>query len=106
MTDSDRMALLRVAKHALYRNNYRKLARIMIRRGLHPSIETGNTTLLHTAVERDAVESARVLLQRGYSPNAGDPVWRSTPLNVARSVRMAALLLDHGADLRCGKLWS
>lgn len=93
MSVSDRQALLRFASRALSRNNHHKLARFLRRWGLNPFVETStDNTLLHAAVLRDSIQCARVLLKGGYSPINGVST-------MVRSVPMAALLLDHGADV-------
>lgn len=93
MSIGDRQALLRFAARAVGRNNHHKLVRFFRRWGLKPLLETStDKTLIHVAVWSDSVECARVLLQSGYTPIYSASV-------AVRSVRMAALLLDHGADV-------
>ena len=75
-------------------------------------------TLLHTAVQNGDLETVRVLLDAGASPNAptlqwahlsdrpsglsrGNP-WAGTPLHLAAMIgnpAIASLLLEHGADV-------
>lgn len=54
-------------------------------------------TPLHSATAADGVATARLLLERGA--NACGPTESGTPLHMARSVDMAAMLLDSGVDV-------
>jgi len=56
-------------------------------------------TLLHWAVENDALQLAKILIARGANIHALDGMRGNTPLHLARSKDMASLLIAHGANV-------
>lgn len=69
----------------------------LLRNGADPNFNSTGATALHTAVSRDHVECARLLLQAGANVNQPD-VDGSVPLCGVASDAMLDLLLAHGAD--------
>lgn len=65
--------------------------------GASPNFCGTGRTALHAAVESDALEIARLLLERGANPDAAD-VDGDRPMFRARSREMVALLLEFGAN--------
>jgi len=72
------------------------LAWFLIEHGATVNESAGNATPLHAAVESDALNTVRALVEAGADVNAanGD---RVSPLHLAWGTITAALLLDHGA---------
>lgn len=65
------------------------------------ALDHEGTTALHHCVIHDALEMARLLLERGANPNALIPDSRVSPLTIAaleQNLAMAELLMQHGAD--------
>lgn len=62
--------------------------------------DASGETALHLAVENDAVDNVKYLLDHGANPNLQDCVgW--TAMFVVKSVKCMGVLLDFGADLQC-----
>ena len=60
-------------------------------------------TPLHSAVIKDFIDLAEMLIEKGADVNAIDD-WKSTPLHKAENNNMARLLLDNGAILEAKDL--
>ncbi len=98
----------RTPLHYAALNGQLEVARWLIEHGADVGVEAGRNlnghgpTPLHEAVRRGHMSVVRLLLDAGADVNA--PGYGFSPLNGAKSVEMACLLLSHGADVN-GKAW-
>ncbi len=92
--------------HTAARMGQAEAARLLLERGADPNaVNAGGNTPLHLAACAGLPELARVLIERGAKVNQKDD-YGQTPLHCAaenacgaESCRIAALLLEHGADV-------
>jgi ankyrin repeat protein len=73
----------------------------LLQHGADPDFTSTGDTALHSAVFRDHLECARLLLNAGANPNQQD-VDGAVPLASVKSEAMLDLLLAHGADATIG----
>jgi len=74
--------------------NHSKMIKLLIEMGADVNQACGDSPPLFFAVGWEKIEAVKILLQHGAHVNLDDP-----PLYVARSVEIAGLLLDAGANI-------